>query len=80
MVSAVTRGIAEADSIGMAANAQAATPISSKRFILRLLPGTPLERGEGGTVEEPASSIKLSRPQNFRSPLARPVRQHGRGR
>jgi hypothetical protein len=33
-VSAATRGIAEADSVGMAANAQAATPISSKRFIL----------------------------------------------
>jgi hypothetical protein len=32
-VSAVARGIAEADSIGIAANAQAATPISNKRFI-----------------------------------------------
>jgi hypothetical protein len=29
----VARGIAEADSIGIAANAQAATPISNKRFI-----------------------------------------------
>lgn len=32
-VSAVARGIAEAVSIGVAANAQAATPISNKRFI-----------------------------------------------
>jgi hypothetical protein len=32
-VSAVARGIAEADSVGIAANAQAATPISNKRFI-----------------------------------------------
>jgi hypothetical protein len=32
-VSAVARGIAEADSIGIAANAQAATPISNERFI-----------------------------------------------
>jgi hypothetical protein len=32
-VSAVARGIAEADSIGIAANAQAATPIRNRRFI-----------------------------------------------
>jgi len=32
-MSAVARGIAEADSTGIAANAQAATPISNKRFI-----------------------------------------------
>jgi hypothetical protein len=32
-VSAVARGIAEAVSIGIAANAQAATPISNRRFI-----------------------------------------------
>jgi hypothetical protein len=32
-VSAVARGIAEADNIGITANAQAATPISNKRFI-----------------------------------------------
>jgi hypothetical protein len=32
-VSAATRGIAEADSVGIAANAQAATPISNKRFM-----------------------------------------------
>jgi hypothetical protein len=32
-VSAVARGIAEAVRIGIAANAQAATPISNKRFI-----------------------------------------------
>jgi hypothetical protein len=32
-MSAVARGIAEADSVDIAANAQAATPISNKRFI-----------------------------------------------
>jgi hypothetical protein len=32
-VSAVARGIAEADNVDIAANAQAATPISNKRFI-----------------------------------------------
>jgi len=32
-VPAVARGIAEADSVGSAANAQAATPISNKRFV-----------------------------------------------
>jgi hypothetical protein len=32
-MSAVARGIAEAVSTGIAANAQAATPISSNRFI-----------------------------------------------
>jgi hypothetical protein len=32
-VSAVARGIAETDSVGIAANAQAATPIRNKRFI-----------------------------------------------
>jgi len=30
---AVASGIAEADRVGMAANAQAATPISNNRFI-----------------------------------------------
>jgi hypothetical protein len=35
-VSAVARGIAEADSVGIAANAQAATPISNKRFMREL--------------------------------------------
>jgi len=38
-VSAATRGIAEADSVGIAANAQAATPISNSRFILEILLG-----------------------------------------
>jgi hypothetical protein len=33
-VSAVARGIADADSVGATANAQAAKPISSKRFML----------------------------------------------
>ncbi len=33
-VSGVARGIAEADSVGTTANAQAAKPISSKRFML----------------------------------------------
>jgi hypothetical protein len=32
-VSALARGIAEAVSIGIAANAQTATPISNRRFI-----------------------------------------------
>jgi hypothetical protein len=32
-MSAVARGIADADSAGSAASAQAATPISNKRFI-----------------------------------------------
>jgi hypothetical protein len=32
-VSAVARGIAEADSAGITASAQAATPISNNRFI-----------------------------------------------
>jgi hypothetical protein len=32
-VSAVARGIAEADSVGIAANAKAAAPISNNRFI-----------------------------------------------
>jgi hypothetical protein len=32
-VSAVARGIAEADSVGIAANAQAATLIKNRRFI-----------------------------------------------
>jgi hypothetical protein len=32
-VSAFARDIAEADSVGIAAKAQAATPISKKRFI-----------------------------------------------
>jgi len=38
-VSAATRGIAEADSVGIAANAQAAMPINDSRFILEILPG-----------------------------------------
>jgi hypothetical protein len=36
-VSAATRGIAEADSVGIAANAQAATPINNRHFILGIL-------------------------------------------
>jgi hypothetical protein len=39
-MSAVARGIAEADSVGIAANAQAATPISNNRFILEILLGS----------------------------------------
>jgi hypothetical protein len=35
-VCAVVCGIAEADSVGMAANAQAATPINNSRFILEI--------------------------------------------
>jgi hypothetical protein len=41
-VSAAACGIAEADSIGMVANAQAATPINNSRFILNI----PLEAAE----------------------------------
>jgi hypothetical protein len=36
-VSAAARGIAEADSVGIAANAQAATPTNNNRFILEIL-------------------------------------------
>jgi hypothetical protein len=32
-VSAAARGIAEADSVGIAANEQAATPINNRRFL-----------------------------------------------
>jgi len=38
-VSAATRGIAEADSVGIAANAHAAMPIKNNRFILGILHG-----------------------------------------
>jgi hypothetical protein len=43
-VSALARGIAEADSVGIAANAQAATPISNNRFIWKFLLGAALSR------------------------------------
>jgi hypothetical protein len=43
-VSALARGIAEADSVGIAANAQAATPISNNRFIWEFLLGAALSR------------------------------------
>jgi hypothetical protein len=36
-VSAAARGIAKADSVGIAANAQAATPTNNNRFILEIL-------------------------------------------
>jgi hypothetical protein len=45
-VSAVARGIAEADSVGIAANAHAAKPISNKRFILGFSLEGPLDRGK----------------------------------
>jgi len=38
-VSAATRGIAKADSTGIAANAQAAAPINNSRFIMEVLLG-----------------------------------------
>ena len=55
-MSVVARGIAEADSVGIAANAQAATPISNKRFILEVS----LDRAIAGTevmFREPVGSI-----------------------
>jgi hypothetical protein len=48
-MSAVARGIAEADSVGNAANAQAATPISNKRFIFTVSL-EPHYRGQRGNV------------------------------
>jgi hypothetical protein len=42
-MSAEARGIAEAESVGTAANAQAATPISNNRFIWNL-PGAAASR------------------------------------
>jgi len=43
-MSALARGIAEADSVGIAANAQAATPISNNRFMWEFLLGAALSR------------------------------------
>jgi hypothetical protein len=54
-VSALARGIAEADSVGIAANAQAATPISNNRFIWKLSL-EPRYRGEETMFAEPMSS------------------------
>jgi hypothetical protein len=48
-MSAVARGIAEADSVGNAANAQVATPISNKRFIFTVSL-EPHHRGQRGNV------------------------------
>jgi hypothetical protein len=55
-MSVVARGIAEADSVGIAANAQAATPISNRRFILEVS----LDRAIAGMevmFREPVGSI-----------------------
>ena len=55
-MSVVARGIAEADSVGIAANAQAARPISNKRFILEVS----LDRAIAGMevmFREPVGSI-----------------------
>jgi len=55
-MSAVARGIAEADRVGMAANAQAATPIRNRRFIFTVsLGAAPSRRGDNarGTREFP---------------------------
>jgi hypothetical protein len=54
-MSAVARGIAEADSIGIAANAQATTPITNKRFISQS-PWEPRHRGREAMFREPMSS------------------------
>jgi hypothetical protein len=53
--SAVARGIAEAVSIGIAANAQAATPISNRRFIF-FLSLEPHHRGDDAMFREPIGS------------------------
>jgi hypothetical protein len=54
-MSAVARGIAEADRVGMAANAQAATPIRNRRFIFTVSL-EPHHRGEETMHVEPESS------------------------
>jgi hypothetical protein len=59
-MSAVARGIAEAVSTGIAANAQAATPISSNRFISKS-PWGPRYRGKETMFREPRSSAPGSR-------------------
>ena len=58
-VSAVARGIAEADSVGINANAQAATPISNNRFIWKLSL-EPRYRGDETMFREPMSSALKS--------------------
>jgi hypothetical protein len=54
-VSAVARGIAEAASSGIAANAQAATPISNKRFISSISL-EPRYRGKQAMFDDPIGS------------------------
>jgi hypothetical protein len=63
-VSAVARGIAEADSVGIAANAQAATPISNSRFIFGDSPSEPRYRGEETMFREPMCSAFKSGDRN----------------
>jgi hypothetical protein len=62
-VSAVARGIAKADSVDIAANAQAATPISNKRFIF-ITSLEPRYRGEETMFREPLRSAFKSDDRN----------------
>ena len=51
----MARGIAEADSVDIAANAHAATPISNRRFIFAIS-WAPRYRGEDAMIREPIGS------------------------
>ena len=64
-VSAVARGIAEADSVGTTANAQVATPISNNRFIWKLSL-EPRYRGEQAMFREPMCSAFYRNNQKLR--------------
>jgi hypothetical protein len=70
-MSAVARGIAEADSVGNAANVQAATPISNKRFIFTVSL-EPHHRGQGGNVPGTNEFHFSSRGMRRIQPDARP--------
>jgi len=62
-VSAVARGIAEADSVGIAANAKAAAPISNSRFILEILLGAALSRRGDNVPGTHEFRFQIRRPQ-----------------
>jgi hypothetical protein len=62
-VSAVARGIAEADSVDIAANAQTAAPISNKRFIF-MISLVPRYRGKEAMFREPLRSALESDGRN----------------
>ena len=56
----MARGIAEADSVDIAANAHAATPISNRRFIFAIS-WAPRYRGEDAMIREPiGSALRLA--------------------